>query len=105
LRNIQVQSRDGLCRLPGVLRAAIAVCLVLLILLAAIHVVSAHGVGSDVDHCPLCIVMHSVVPFLVMVVAVLLARIGTATPVLFEVRPVIQYWHPTLFNRPPPFNS
>jgi hypothetical protein len=100
--DVRAQSRNNLRPLPGALRAAIAVCLVLLVVLAAIHVVSAHSVGSDADHCPLCAVMHSVVPFLIMAVAVLLARIGTATPVLFEVRPVIQYWHPTLFNRPPP---
>jgi hypothetical protein len=38
----------------------------------------------------------------VMVAAVVLVRIGTATPVMRETRTIIRYWHPTLFNRPPP---
>jgi hypothetical protein len=74
----------------------------LLVLLAVAQVTHVHSVGSDADHCPLCVVMHSVVPFVIMVAGVVLVRIGTATPVMRETRTIIRYWHPTLFNRPPP---
>jgi len=87
---------------PKAFRVAIAVCLMVLILLASFHVAVAHSIGTDTDHCPVCLVMHSVLPFLVLVVAVLLARVGAATPVQLNVRPIVQYWHPTLFTRPPP---
>ena len=81
-----------------------AVCLVLLMLLAVVHVAFAHSVDTDADHCPLCVVMHSVVPFLVMMVAVLLVRIETPIPVLFEIQAIIRHWHSDLFNRPPPIS-
>jgi hypothetical protein len=71
-------------------------------LLAVVHVAFAHAVDADSDHCPLCISMHSIVPFLVMMIAVLLIRIETAAPALLEIRAIVQYWHPTLFTRPPP---
>jgi hypothetical protein len=50
---------------------------VLLALLAVAQVVHAHPVQSDADHCPLCIAMHSVVPIVVMVAALVLVRIET----------------------------
>ena len=78
------------------------VCLVLLALLAVAQVTHVHAVGNDADHCLLCIAMHSVVPFVVMMAGVVLVRIGTAAPVMRETRTVIRYWHPTLFTRPPP---
>jgi hypothetical protein len=31
-----------------------------------------------------------------------LIRIGTRAPELLEIWPVIRYWHPNLFTRPPP---
>src|ERR1035438_248296 len=62
---------------PRTLAVLTAVCLVLLALLAVAQVVHAHPVQSDADHCPLCIVMHSVVPFVVMVAALVLVRIET----------------------------
>jgi hypothetical protein len=71
-------------------------------LLAVVHVAFAHSVDTDADHCPLCIAMHSVAPFLVMMVAVLLVRIETAAPVILEVRYIPRHWDPTLFTRPPP---
>ena len=79
-----------------------AVCLVLLAPLAVAQVVHVHPVQSDADLCPLCIAMHSVVPIVVMVAALVLARIETTTPVLLEVSKIILYWYPTLFTRPPP---
>jgi hypothetical protein len=100
--NIWAHSRSDLHPKPGALRAAMAVCLILLILLAVVHVAFAHSVDTDADHCPLCIVMHSVLQLLILMVAVLLVRIATATATWVEVRPIVRYWHPTLFTRPPP---
>jgi hypothetical protein len=79
-----------------------AVCLVLLMLLAVVHVAFAHSVDTDADHCQICIVMHTVVPFLVMMVAARLVRIASAPPAPFEIHAIVRYWHPTLFTRPPP---
>ena len=87
---------------PSTLGLTAVVCLIFLVLLAVAQVTHVHPVGGDADHCPLCVAMHSVVPFVVMVAAVVLVRIGTATPVMRETRTIIRYWHPTLFNRPPP---
>ena len=78
------------------------VCLILLALLAVIQVAHVHASDSDADHCTLCMVMHSVVPLVVMLVTVVLVRIGTPAPVVVEVRAISRFWHPTLFTRPPP---
>lgn len=83
-------------------RVAVVVCLVLVALLAVIQVTHVHSVDGDSDHCPLCVAMHSLVPLVVMVAAVVLVRIGAASPVSLETRAIIRYWHPTLFTRPPP---
>jgi hypothetical protein len=87
---------------PRTLAVLTAVCLVLLALLAVAQVVHAHPVQSDADHCPLCIAMHSVVPFVVMVAALVLVRIETVAPLPLAVNKIILYWYPTLFTRPPP---
>ncbi len=84
------------------LQLAIVVCLVLLILLGLFHAVDAHPATRDADRCPLCIMMHSVAPFVVSTATVILIRIGTTVPKLLEVRTIVRYWHPTLFTRPPP---
>ncbi len=84
------------------LRVAIVVCLVLLALLAVIQVTHNHGAGSDADHCPLCIAMHSVVPLVVLLPTLGLVRIGNVAPASLAARAIIRYWHPTLFTRPPP---
>jgi len=89
-------------RKPSASGAVVAVCLVLVMLLAVVHVAHAHSAASDADHCPVCIAMHSVLPLVVMMVAVLLVRIGAAATVLLDVRAITRYWHPTLFTRPPP---
>jgi hypothetical protein len=78
------------------------VCLLLLMLLAVIHVAHVHSFESDADHCQMCIAMHSVLPLVFMVAAVLLVTIGTAAPILLETPGFTRYWHPALFNRPPP---
>lgn len=87
---------------PRVLKTAIAVCLILLMLLALVHVADAHSIASASDNCPLCIVMHSVVPFLIVAIVMALIRMGTHAPELLEVRALVRYWHPNLFTRPPP---
>jgi hypothetical protein len=80
-------------------------CLVLVVLLAVAQVTHVHPVGSDADHCQLCIALHSVVPIVVMAIAVVLVRIGTSAPMTREARTIIRYWHPNLFTRPPPAGS
>ena len=102
LIGIQTGLRTGPYSKRSALRVATVVCLVLLALLAVIQVTHVHASDSDADHCTLCVVMHSVVPLVVMLVTVVLARIGTPAPELLEVRAVVRYWHPTLFTRPPP---
>jgi hypothetical protein len=87
---------------PVALKTVAAVCLVMLALLAVAQVTHVHSVGSDADHCQLCIVMHSVVPFVMFVAGVLLIRIGTAAPMLRRTRTITRYWHRILLNRPPP---
>jgi hypothetical protein len=74
----------------------------LLALLAVAQVTHVHAVGSDADHCQLCIAMHSIVPFVLFVAGALLVRMGTTELTPPEVRTICRYWHPTLFNRPPP---
>jgi hypothetical protein len=101
---IQAHSRMNLGPKSNALRTAICVCLVVLVLFALIHMAVGHSANTDADHCPLCIVMHSVVPFLVMMVAVLLVRIESATPVSLEIQAIIRFWHSTLFTRPPPIS-
>jgi hypothetical protein len=84
------------------LKVMIAVCLVVLMLLALVHVADAHSATNAADHCPLCIVMHTVTPFVIMAVVMVLVRIGTQAPEFSEARAIIRYWHPNLFTRPPP---
>jgi hypothetical protein len=102
LTDIRAHLRSDRGSKSDTLRLAIALCLVLLMLLAAVHVADAHSVNGDADHCPLCIVMHSVAPFVVLAAAVALIRIGTPALELLEVRAIVRYWHPILFTRPPP---
>jgi hypothetical protein len=102
LRGIQPGLRTGPNSKRSALRVATVVCLVLLALLAVIQVAHVHASDSDADHCTLCVVMHSVVPLVVMLVTVVLVRIETPAPVFHEVRAITRYWHPTLFTRPPP---
>jgi hypothetical protein len=81
---------------------AIAMCLVVLMLLALVHVADGHSTAIAADRCPICVVMHSVVPFVIMAVVMALIRIETHAPELLELRAIIRYWHPNLFTRPPP---
>ena len=105
LTEIRANLRSNRALKGSTLRAIAVICLVLVALLAVAQVTHLHPVGSDADHCPLCIAMHSIVPFVVMLVAAVLAPIGRAEPVFHEDRAVVRYWLPTLFNRPPPAYS
>ena len=77
-------------------------CLVLLLLLAMAHVSFAHSVDNDVEHCPVCMAMHSVLPLVVMTVAVALVEVGAFAPLLSAEHGIVRYWFPSLFTRPPP---
>ncbi len=89
-------------RKPPSLGVVTIVCLILLAFLTVVQVAHVHPIGTDAEHCPLCIAIHSVVPLLVMVTALQLVKIGTSAPVLPEVRTIVRYWYPALFTRPPP---
>ena len=102
LTAILAHRRDGHRPRSSALRMAIAVCLILLLLVALVHVADGHSAASAADRCPICVVMHSVVPFVIMAVIMALIRIETHAPELLEFRAIIRYWHPTLFTRPPP---
>jgi hypothetical protein len=84
-----------------VLVAATALCLILLALVAVVQVAHVHPLQTDADHCPLCIVFHSVAPVTVTAALIILVQVGAPTPAC-EERPAIRHWHPTLFTRPPP---
>jgi hypothetical protein len=81
--------------------AATVLCLVLLALLAVAQVAHTHPLASDADHCPLCIVLHTVVPVAVTAAVIILVQSGAPTPVSDE-RPALRHWSPSLFTRPPP---
>ena len=87
---------------PAAWMVATLVCLALIAFLTVIQVVHVHAADSDADHCPLCAAMHSVVPCVVLLAAVVLVKIGTAAAPLRAIPAPIRYWHPTLFSRPPP---
>ena len=83
---------------------ATVVCLVLLAFLAVAQVMHIHASDSDADHCTLCVAMHSVVPIVIMLIAVVLVRIETVAPALPEIHAIVRFWHSTLFTRPPPIS-
>lgn len=84
------------------LRLAFGMCLVLLVLVAMAHAAIGHPVLGDADHCPLCAVMHSLVPIELLAVAEVVVLLQGPAPELMEERAVVRYWHPTLLTRPPP---
>ncbi len=82
-------------------RRVFVVCVVLLALLAVMQVPHLHQNPTEADHCPLCVVMHTVAPTPAPAAAVVVVPLGFSTPVV-KSRPVTRYWHPQLFTRPPP---
>jgi len=78
-----------------------AVCLILLALLVVVQVAHLHPFGTDADHCPLCIVMHTAAPVAAASAVVVLVQMqNNAT--IFQAQAVVRHWHPKLFTRPPP---
>ena len=77
------------------------VCLVLLSLLVVVQVAHLHPLGTDADHCSLCIVMHTASPVAAAAAVVVLVQMQSRAPV-FEAQTVVRHWHPKLFTRPPP---
>lgn len=86
---------------PQAFGVAALLCLVLLALLVTVQVAHNHLTESDADHCTLCIALHSAAPIAVMAAVVVMIRAGAAVQ-LAEARPVVRYWNPKLFTRPPP---
>ncbi len=77
------------------------VCLLLLALLAVVQVAHVHPLGSEADHCQLCVVMHSAAPAAAAVAIAAPVTVGTPIPNV-EALPKIHHFHPKLFTRPPP---
>lgn len=102
LTGIQTHITDARGSRPTVLKVAIVVCLVLFMLLALVHVADGHSISNSTDRCPICIVMHSVAPLLIVALLIAMIRIRTHAPAQLEVCAIVRYWHPNLFTRPPP---
>lgn len=85
----------------GLFPAVAVICLVLLALLTVAQVAHLHSNQTDADHCPLCIVMHTVIPAGVAAAVVVLVQLGTSTP---QAEPIfVARKRPSrLFIRPPP---
>lgn len=102
LRRVQTAAFDR-PRAPQFAWCVVAiVCLLLLAFMAVVQVTHIHASASDADHCAVCMAMHSAVPLSILLVTVVLIRIGRPVLVVLQVRAICRYWHPTLFNRPPP---
>lgn len=89
---------------PRTFAVATVVCLILLALLTVLQIAHVHPLENDADHCPLCIVMHTVAPVAVAAAVIILIQVGTPVPIV-EPHSILRHWHPTLFTRPPPFAS
>jgi uncharacterized membrane protein YqhA len=85
----------------GFLPAIAVVCLVLLALLAVAQVTHLHPNQSDAGHCPLCIVMHTVVPAAAAAAVIVIVQLGASAP---QADPILiaRQRQSRLFIRPPP---
>lgn len=79
----------------------VLVCLALLALLTFIQVAHVHSVNTDVDHCPICVVLHTAAPIAVAAAIIVLVEMQAFVP-LVEVRPIRSHAQRQLFIRPPP---
>ncbi len=98
---IQRQKKASIGRGAGLRRFTIFACLLLLIFMAFVQVAHVHSTAADADHCPICVVMHSVVPVAAVAAAIVLMHRSEPLAVHKAVS-VIRPWHCILFNRPPP---
>jgi hypothetical protein len=101
LTGLQTYFRGERGHRRGYLPLAAAVCVLLISLLALIQVTHVHPVDADASHCPLCILLHSAAPVTPTAAVVVLVPYSITAPV-YRPRPVVRYWHPKLFTRPPP---
>ncbi len=83
------------------IKVAALLCVVLLALLAFAQATHMHRNSSDADHCALCVVLHSAVPAAAAAAVLFFTQVAVAVPVC-KARSITRYWHPQLFNRPPP---
>jgi len=90
---------SGHVRLNGF--TVVLVCLALLALLTVVQVAHVHSIGTDADHCPLCVVLHSAAPVIAAAAVIVLVQIDSPTPE-FESHTARCMWHRQLFIRPPP---
>jgi hypothetical protein len=81
--------------------AVVLVCLALLALLTVVQVAHVHSIGTDTDHCPLCVVLHTAAPIAAAAAMIVLVQIDVPAPEL-EVRAATDLWFRQLFIRPPP---
>jgi hypothetical protein len=79
----------------------VLVCLALLALLTVVQVAHVHSIGTDTDHCPLCVVLHSAAPVVAAAALIVLVQITLPAPEL-ETHAARGVWHRQLFSRPPP---
>ena len=101
LQKLKQARKTRLFASPRSTVAATVLCLALLAFLAVVQVAHTHSLETDADHCPLCIVLHTVVPVAVAAAVIILVALGV--PVLVsEERPALRRWSPSLFTRPPP---
>lgn len=101
LIKLQPDLHQDRSRKPRAFGVAALLCLALLALLVTVQIAHNHVFESDAEHCTLCIALHSAAPVAVMAAAVVMVSFGVAAP-LAEARPVVRYWNPKLFTRPPP---
>jgi len=81
--------------------AVVLVCLALLALLSIVQIAHVHSIGTDADHCPLCVVLHSAAPIFAAAALIVLVQIDSPRPEL-EVRAATGPRYRQFFSRPPP---
>lgn len=75
--------------------------MLLVALLATIQTVHTHPAGADTTTCPLCIVLHTAAPVAPAAAVIVLVPMGVREQT-FKARPIIRFWQPKFFTRPPP---
>lgn len=76
-------------------------CLVLVALLAFVQVAHFHITETDLDHCPLCLVLQTAAPVAMAAALILLVEISRRTP-RYERVAAISRSCSRQFIRPPP---